>query len=201
MILRLKYLYYFLIELLKENPIKIIFTIVSLVAFYFALNFPDLKKEIKIEKVIKVESGWVYLYQKIDENKIKYETIYSPEELSLKSGVLVISKHNEVNLLFFFLSIGSFITVIIGTFDGSGWEIKHVKYCTIGRLIICEYENNKFYYTICGRLIGTSDRQYNNYKNICLNFHINSLNDILICPKFETKRGKRERILSKLGIQ
>lgn len=201
MILRLKYLYYFLVELFKKNPGKSICFIIGMVAFNFAGTFPNWDKEIKIEKEVKVDSGWVYLYQKIEENKIKYEMIYSPEKLELKSGIYKSSEYHGANVFFWVLSIVSLIVVIIGTFDSNNdWEFDEVRGHTIGRLSKCEFEDGDYYYIISGRLIGKTNRQHNNYKSIYRNFGINSLSDILICPKFETKTSKRESKLSKLGI-
>ena len=201
MILRLKYLCYFLIELIKENPAKTLLTIIGIVAFNFAGTFPNWNKEIKIEKTVQVDSGWVYLYQKIEENKIKYEMIYSPEKLDLKSDIYVSSEYHGANVFFWILSIVSFIVVIVGTFDSNNdWEFSEVRGHTIGRLTNCEFEDGYYYYTIGGRLIGKTDRQYSSYKNIYRNFNIYSLADISICPMFETKTSKRESKLSKLGI-
>lgn len=100
MILRLKYLFYFLIELIKTNPVKTLTAIIGIVALNFAGTFPNWNKEIKIEKTVQVDSGWVYLYPKIEENKIKYEMIYSPQELDLKSDIYVSSEYHGANIFF-----------------------------------------------------------------------------------------------------
>lgn len=202
MILRLKYLFYFLIELIKTNPVKTLTSIIGIVALNFAGTFPNWNKEIKIEKTVQVDSGWVYLYPKIEENKIKYEMIYSPEKLDLKSDIYVSSEYHGANVFFWVLSVVSFIIVIIGTFDSNNndWEFSEVRGHTIGRLTNCEFEDGHYYYTIGGRLIGKVDRQSTSYRHIYRNFGIHSLSDVSICPKFETKTSRRESKLSKLGI-
>jgi hypothetical protein len=201
MILRLKYLFYFLIELIKTNPVKTLLVIIGIVAFNFAGTFPNWNKETKIEKIVQVDSGWVYLYQKIEENKIKYEMIYSSEKLDLKSNIYVSSEYHGANAFFWVLSVVSFFIVIGGTFDSNNdWEFSEVRGHTIGRLTNCEFEDGYYYYIIGGRLIGKTNRQSTSYRYIYRNFNIHSLNDVSICPKFETKTSRRESKLSKLGI-
>lgn len=195
------YSYYFLIELIKENKVKFFLIILTCIFFMFAGTFENYTDSRDIEREVKVDTGWVYLYSKISDNKIKYELIYSDTRLEIKDGKLFTVEYHGANV---FCWVGFAICLIILTVtmfsDGGEWEISDVRKSALGRMVRCELDNGIFYYTISGRLIGESKTQFKGYERICGNFGIYSLIDLKNCPEYESKSSKRERKLKKLGI-
>lgn len=63
----------------------------------------------------------------------------------------------------------------------------------------CEIQDSKYHYIIFDRLVSIEDRQVNS-RNISSYFYLTSFKQILNLPKFETTSGRRDSLLTKLGI-
>ena len=62
------------LNLIKENPIKLIALAVVIITFPFLNSIPDVKKETPIFKEIKIDGEYVYLSRDVnDDGKINYE--------------------------------------------------------------------------------------------------------------------------------
>lgn len=198
---RILYLYHFLIELFKENLGKSITLILTCLAFFYAGSFEGYIERTKIERSVKVDTGWVYLYSRISDNKIKYELIQSNAPLELKNGFFETMEYHEMNVLLWVIFVIGIIILAIGTFsDEFGWSWSDTKEYTIGKLVECEYEDGKYIYLLNDRLLGERDRQISSYKRVCREFDIYSLSELAIKPNYETKNKKRQNALQKLGI-
>jgi hypothetical protein len=68
-------------------------------------------------------------------------------------------------------------------------------------LIYCEEEDGFFYYFALGRLISKRDTQISRYYKPNRELKINGFRDLFICPKYQTKKSKRETLLNKIGIK
>lgn len=198
---RILYLYHFLFEFFRENIGKSITLIITCLSFIYAGSFEDYIERTKIDKSVKVDSGWVYLYSRISDNKIKYELIHSNTPLELKNGFFEHVEYHEMNVLMWVIFAVGLIVLGVGTFsDDFGWKWSDVKEYTIGRLAECEYEDGKYIYLLGDRLLGQRDRQISSYRKVCREFDIYSLSELKIKPHYKTKNKKRQNALEKLGI-
>ena len=159
MSLKIKYAKQFLIELIKKNPVKTVTLFLTLIFFYFAGSLPSYVKNIKIEKTVKVDTGWVYIYSQISENKIKYELIHSDVPLKIENSFYSKLEYHEANFLLWVLFTVGCLIFISGTFSDEGWGVSDVSKSTLNSLITCEYENGEYLYFIEDRLIGKTTHQ------------------------------------------
>ena len=70
----LKFIFVFLFELVKSNPIKLSLIVVSVILFSFAGTIPDSHDKYNIVAETKVENTYIYIYKTItmfDYNFIK----------------------------------------------------------------------------------------------------------------------------------
>lgn len=197
----LKFILNYIIELITENPFKSIFLILAVISFHFAGSFASYDKATKIEKEIKVDTGYVYLYQKISDSEIKYDIIYSREKLNIdKNGYLHTIEYHGANILFWLIFGISMLIVIIASFDSdSGWDFGDVRDRAFGSIVQSEIEEGEYIYFCMGRLVGKSNRQVRR-KYIPGEFGVRGLRDLYTCPKYKTKSQNRENLLNKLGI-
>lgn len=199
----LKFLFVFLLELLKNNPIKILYITVAIITFNFAGSFENDVNEYEVATVVKIDNNYVYVCRSISENKIKYENVWDSKEIPIKNGKIYIESYAFLNGLMWFFFVISCILFIVPTFmsdDDVNWEIEDCwkeAFCT---LIYCEEENGEFYYFALGRLIDKRNRQVSRSYSITRELNINGFRDLYRCPKYQTKTQRRETLLSKIGI-
>jgi hypothetical protein len=202
----LKFTLTFLLELIKKNIIKTIFIIVAIIFFNYADTLPDSIDTYKIVAETKVENTYIYVYETISDNKVKYNNIWQEgKPLIIKDGVIKLPSYNGFNILFWVISVISVVVLGIATFvgigdDNIGWELEDSwkeAFCT---LIYCEEENGEFYYFALGRLISKTDRQLGRNYRITHELGIDGFRDLYRCPKYQTKTQRRETLLNKIGI-
>jgi hypothetical protein len=88
----LKFIFVFLFELVKSNPIKLIFVVAAITFFSFAGTIPDSHDKYEIVGQTKVENTYIYIYKTISDNKIKYENIWSEgKPADIKNGVITLA--------------------------------------------------------------------------------------------------------------
>ena len=203
----LKFTLTFLLELIKKNIIKTIFIIVAIVSFRYADTFPDSINTYNVVVETKVKNTYIYVYETISDNKVKYENILSEgKPLIIKDGVIKLPSYNGLNVLFWVISVISVVVLVIAAFvgigdDDIGWELEDSWKEAFSTLIYCEEENGEFYYFALGRLISKKDRQISKYYNACVELSIGGFRDLYRCPKYQTKTQKRETLLNKIGIK
>ena len=111
-------------------------------------------------------------------------------------------------LLFSLCLLFLIISTLVGISDNeASWEIRECITQTMGRFVICEEEDGKYYYTLFGRLILESNKLINKrYSDestgtyILRDIRVYGFADLKCYPKFSTKKRHRDSILSKLGI-
>ena len=203
----LKFTLTFLFELIKINIVKIIFIVVAVVGFHYAGTFPDSIDKYKVVAETKVKNTYIYVYETISDNKVKYDNIWQEEKpLTVKDGIIKIPSYNVFNVLFwiiFGISVGVLvIATLVGMGDNDlGWELEDVWKEAFSTLIYCEEENGEFYYFALGHLISKRDRQISTYYNACTELSINRFRSLYRCPKYQTKTQRRETLLKKIGIK
>jgi hypothetical protein len=202
----LKFTLTFLLELIKKNIIKTIFIIVAIIFFHYADTLPDSIDTYKIVAEKKVENTYIYVYETISDNKVKYNNIWQEgKPLIIKDGVIKLPSYNGFNILFWVISVISVVVLGIATFvgigdDDIGWGLEDAWKEAFSTLIYCEEENGEFYYFALGRLISKKDRQISAYYNACRELSIGGFRDLYRCPKYQTKTQRRETLLNKIGI-
>ena len=203
----LKFTLTFLLELIKKNIIKTIFIIVAIIFFHYADTFPDSINTYNVVVETKVKNTYIYVYETISDNKVKYENILSEgKPLIIKDGVIKLPSYNVLNVLFWVISVISVVVLVIAAFvgivdDDIGWELEDSWKEAFSTLIYCEEENGEFYYFALGRLISKKDRQISKYYNACVELSIGGFRDLYRCPKYQTKTQRRETLLNKIGIK
>jgi len=202
----LKFTLTFLLELIKTNIVKTIFVIGAIIGFNYAGTFPDSIDTYKIVAETKVENTYIYVYETISDNKVKYENIWQEgKPLEVKDGVIKLPSYNGFNIFFWILFGVPVVVLVIAAFvgigdDDIGWGLEDAwkeAFCT---LIYCEEENGYFYYFALGRLISKTDRQIGRNYRITHELSIGGFRDLYRCPKYQTKTQRRETLLNKIGI-
>jgi hypothetical protein len=203
-----KFLLLLLLDLVKSNPAKCITIFLSIITWNIAGTFSDVKYEEKIDQYIEISGTHLYISSDIKDNKIKYELSQYKEKQELIDNKLVWTEYSGWNVFFWVIFIISFgiwsISTLVGWFsydnDDAGWDLKDSVIESLSTITYCEEENGIYYYLVMGRLIGKRDKQIR-ISDFRYEFGINSIRDILFCPKFKTKSQKRENLLSNIGIK
>lgn len=212
----IKFIWFFLLNLIKRNIAKSIFTSVCIVSFVYAGTFEPARGEIIVLQDIKLDSiskEYLYLYSVLENNKLEYKVLQSDEPVKLVDGnKYIYYSYNGFNVLMWVLFSISLIIITMGTLmgikdDDIGWDVEESYIYAISRFLICEEENGKYYYILFGRLIFASDDLINKgyrgrttSESIIRELRINSFADLRAYPNFKTKVQKRDWLLSKLGV-
>jgi len=204
MISYIKFTLILLFELIKTNIVKTIFLIAAIISFNLTGTFPDVTDKYKVVAETKVENTYIYVFETISENEVKYDNIWQEgKPLEVKNGVITSQSYNGFNILFWVLFGILTVILIICTFvndDDINWESEDAWRESFNSLIYCEEENGEFYYFALGRLISKTDRQISRNYRINQELRIDGFRDLYRCPKFQTKTQKRETLLNKIGI-
>ena len=200
----LKFILTLLFELVRTNIFKTIYLALAIISFNLAGTFPDSTDIYKIVAETKVENTYIYVYETISDNKVKYENIWQEEKpLEVKDGVVKLPSYNGFNIFFWVVFFISLVVVLIMTFvpdDDINWNFKDAWLEAFTSLIYCEEENGEFYYFALGRLISKTDRQVGRNYRITNELRIDGFRDLYRCPKYQTKTQRRETLLNKIGI-
>lgn len=201
----IKYLLVFIKEFILNNKIKLLFLKISIILFSFAGTIPDNIVYNKIVKEVKIDDKtFLYIKSSIKNNEMNYEVIKSDKPQRVTNGILVTSEYNDGNVaMWVFFGIISFVLFIftLSTWgESEGWEIEDCLRVAFLSLVTCEFEDGKFYYICCGKLIGISDHK-KTHQYILGDFRVNGFDELKTCPKFETKEQRRENKLNKIGIK
>jgi len=200
----IKYLLSFIKELIFNNKIKFIFIIIASVLFYYAGTIPNSIESNKIVKEIQIDDK-VYLYVRssVQNNQINYDIIQSDRPQKVTNGILLTSEYHGGNVamwvLFGIISLVLFIFTVVTWGESEGWEINDCLEKAFLSLVECEFEDGKYYYTCCGKLLGIKEHKVT-HQYILGEFRVRGFDELKTCPKFETKSQRREKSLKELGI-
>jgi hypothetical protein len=190
--------------LIKTNIAKTIFLTLAIISFNLADTFPDSIDTYKIVAETKVGNTFIYVYETISDNEVKYKNIWQEgKPLEVKNGVITSKSYNGFNIFFWvILFISLTVTLIITCVpdDDINWGFKDAWKEAFSTLIYCEEENGYFYYFALGRLISKTDRQIGRNYSIAYELRIDGFRDLYRCPKYQTKTQRRETLLNKIGI-
>ena len=186
---------------IRTNIIKTIFVALAITGFYCSRGYTDVIHSTKTaDFVVKNDTDYIYFFAKSNDGDYSSMTTKTP----LKNNTYSYTEKQDGYYGFQILGWVSIIILVIGFFVGLGdeevsWEFDECLEKSLSFLIICEIEDDKFYYMALGRLLKKSDRQLNDYYNsIAHELNIHSFSDILNCPKFKSRSQKRGALLDKL---
>lgn len=205
MISYLKFTFIFLFEVLKTNIVKTLLIIGAVLTFMYAGTFKPDVQEYNVATTVRVDSDYVYVCKTISENKIKYENVWSQSPIPVKDGKIYVSSYAFLNGLMWFLFAILAIILVVGTIigrndDDIGWELEDCWEEALSTLICCEEEDGKYYYFALGRLIDKRDNQISRRMRPTSELNLKTFRDLYRCPKYKTKKERREQLLNKIGI-
>lgn len=197
-----KLLLSFLFHLIKNNPVKMIVVLTTIILGNLAGSFEPYEIETQSHIVNKFQDGdkIVYVTKSNSGSDFKYETLIRTEEIEIdENGYYHYIEYDDINVLFYILFGIGILWIIAGIFATEGdFNFKYNWREALLSLVNVELENDTYYYMALGRLVGKSDKSLT--WNALSNFGVKSLRDIYLCPKYELKHIRRNNILSKLGI-
>jgi len=206
----LKFYLLFLLDVIKTNPVKIVFLTICLLSFSKAGTYADVKESYTIVDSLNVKehTGVSYLYvtSNLVDNKIKYDLLSSTTPLKVVNGKYDYMSYSDLNFGLWVVFVISLVLLVIAFFMGIGddeisWDISRCWQDSFASMIVCEEENGKFYYMCLGRLLTVRDHVYDtSYRRLYHDFSIRGFRDLSLYPKFQTKQSKRQSKLDKLGI-
>jgi hypothetical protein len=200
----LKFTLTLLFELIKTNIAKTIFLTLAIISFNLADTLPDSIDTYKIVAETKVGNTFIYVYETISDNEVKYKNIWQEgKPLEVKNGVITSKSYNGFNIFFWVILFISLVVTLIMTCvpdDDINWGFKDAWKEAFSTLIYCEEENGEFYYFALGRLISKTDRQIGRRYSITDELRVEGFRDLYRCPKYQTKTQRRETLLNKIGI-
>ena len=200
----IKYLLSFIKELIFNNKIKFIFIAIACVLFYYAGTIPNSIESNKIIKEIQIDDKtYLYVRSSVQNNQINYDIIISDKPQKVTNGILLTSEYHGGNVamwvIFGIISLVLFICTLVTWNESEGWEINDCLEKAFLSLVECEFEDGKYYYTSCGKLLGIKEHKIT-HQYILGEFRVRGFDELKTCPKFETKSQRREKSLKELGI-
>lgn len=210
----IKFVLYFLKNLIVRNIGKTLFITFGLVSFLYAGTFEPTKCEIDVIKKIDFDTtkSHLYLYSTVENNDIKYQVLQSNTPLTLVNNKYIYYEYNGFNVFLWVVFVICLIVIVISTIigmndDDVAWDLNESYIYAMSKFLTCEEENGKYYYILFGRLVFVSDsllsksyRSCSTSESIIRDIRISSFTDLKAYPKFKTKIQKRDSLLSKLGI-
>lgn len=194
----LKFILNLIYNLIKENVGKVILLTIIAISFHYAGSFEEYPVKIKIDKIIQIDSGYLYLYKRIENNEVVYKNFFHKTPQVLEDSNITIMEYNGYNIPFWIILVVVSIILFVVLMD-EGWGYREIYTDTFSCIIDCEIENGKFVYLAMGRLVGISDWQLSR-TGICREFDVYGFKDLKSRPKFKTKSQQRESLLNELGV-
>ena len=203
-IMKIKIITIFILNLIKNNPIKLIALVVAIITFPFLNSLPDEKKETPIVKEIKIDGDYIYLSRDVLNGEIQYDAKSFHKKQKLMGGVYLIEKeYNDANIFICILFVIALAFPVFGSFINDkevNWNFNDVSQKTIAYFITCEEEDGIYYYLYDDRLITKSEYMIQVYENIAYTLEVYSFGQLRSYPVWNSKQKKRNSKLDQLGI-
>lgn len=172
-------------------------------AAYYTDIYNDVIVDSKILTSIKVDNTYYYLYEP-NESGDSFKSLKSNKPLNFKNNIY---SHKESTEAFDVIAVLAWIlTIVFAIFmimswvedrEDLHWEFKRCCQIAFGILITCDLEEGYYYYTALGRLVAKSQHTMTYYYEH-RKFGANSFPTLLNCPRFKTKKQRRNEVLNKL---
>ena len=152
----LRYLFY----TIKENRGKMVMLLCTIALLYPILNCnPDLKEKVKVITSFKYDTNICYVYYGSDSfNVLKFDK----EQPISTDGYLTKDKENVWLILSWIGFVALCIVLLVATFqtdDDFNWEFTGRWSDVLHRDIVCEFEDDLYYYTLDNKLLCKSQDQ------------------------------------------
>ena len=202
----LRFAAFWTLNLIRINPAKTIAIIALMSSAPFLNSIPDVVDYKRIDYRYEKDGRNFYVTVDIGSNKEIYEVApYDKENPpAIKNGKIVETRWNDANIVLFLLCGVAAIMIAVGIFSGDddmSFDLEKVFYMTASRFVVCELEEDIYYYFLDGRLLGKSDRPMNSeYEYICRKFSVTSRTKLASFPKWKTKTAKRNEKFDAIGI-
>ena len=153
----LRYLFY----TIKENRGKMVMLLCTIALLYPILNCnPDLKEKVKVITSFKYDTNTCYVYYASDNsfNVLKFDK----EQTISTDGYLTKDKENVWLILSWFGFVALCIVLLVATFqtdDDFNWEFTGRWSDVLHRDIVCEFEDDLYYYILDNKLLCKSQDQ------------------------------------------
>lgn len=188
-------------RLFRENPVKLITLLLSIVLLSVSYNTQEL--EVTNNKLVfHKKDGTNYFKVYTKDNGLSYDLKYdskvpkSYNSYTHRDMCFVTLVFGIISLIFFIIA---FLVAMFSNDKESSWALDRCFSDFIECFIICELEESKYHYTIFGRLIDITDKQITS--SITYKYDIDEYSKILKLPKFKTTSKSRNDKLNKLGIK
>ena len=153
----LRYLFY----TIKENRGKMVMLLCTIALLYPILNCnPDLKEKVKVITSFKYDTNTCYVYYASD-NSFKVLKFDKEQPIST-DGYLTKDKDNVWLILSWIGFVALCIVLLVATFqtdDDFNWEFTGRWSDVLHRDIVCEFEDDLYYYTLDNKLLCKSQDQ------------------------------------------
>ena len=183
--------------LIRINPVKITYFLLTLLCLYGANKFEPYKESIRIFKQFEWKGKSVYITETNDNLHIK--EFDEPQEV--KDGFVYYDNNpGEITSWVFFVIF--LFLLIFSTFmgiddDDLGWNLVKVKDETYFHLIKMDEEDGEFYYHLNGKLIKESNYHLSKYDFRDISRYYRENKHIL--PLYKgTKQERRDKLLNKI---
>jgi hypothetical protein len=183
--------------LIRINPFKMSYLLLSLLCLYAANKFETHKQSNRVLKEFEWKDEWIY----ITENTQSIEVKRFDEQQEVKDGFVYYDDNpgETASLLlfgiFFFALIAS---TFIGLSDNDmAWELSKVRDKVYFNMIKMDEEDGKFYYHLNKKLIKESDHPLSKYDFRDISRYYRENKHIL--PLYKgTKQERRDKLLNKI---
>ena len=196
----------FILNLIKNNPIKLIALVVAIITFPFLNSLPDEIRKTPIDKELKIDGDYIYLSRDVVSGEISYDAKTFHKKQKLTGGVYLIEKeYDDANIFIWLLFVIALLVVIFGSFiindNDVNWDFEKVSQKTISYFITCEEEDGIYYYLYNDRLLTKSNKIISSYSNMADKLDIYSFSQLRNFPIWNSKQIKRNSKLDELGIE
>ena len=203
--MKIKIIPIFILNLIKNNPIKLIALVVAIITFPFLNSLPDEIRKTPIDKELKIDGDYIYLSRDVVSGEISYDAKTFHKKQKLTGGVYLIEKeYDDTNIFIWLLFVIALLVVIFGSFiidTDVNWNFEKVSQMTISYFITCEEEDGIYYYLYNDRLLTKSEKIISSYSNMADKLDIYSFSQLRNFPIWNSKQRKRNIKLDELGIE
>jgi hypothetical protein len=205
---KLNFILRFLLNFILKNKAKTIAIIALSISIPFLNSLPDIKKKKEIVFNYQKESTNFYIVREVNNNKNNIEyNVYAygiSEKPNIKDNCIIEYKYNDLNIPIWLLASISLIMILVGIFsndDDLSFNLSEVYMISISSDIICELENDTYYYFLNDRFLGKSNEAlHQKGVNLAKKYCITKPSKLNNFPKWKTKTQNRVSKLEEIGV-
>jgi hypothetical protein len=205
---KLNFILRFLLNFILKNKAKTIAIIALSISIPFLNSLPDVKNKKEIVFNYQKESTNFYIVRDNNNNKNNIEyNVYAygiSEKPNIKDNYIIEYKYNDLNIPIWLLASISLIMILVGIFsndDDLSFNLSEVYMISISSDIICELENDTYFYFLNDRFLGKSNEAlHQKGVNLAKKYCITKPSQLNNFPKWKTKTQNRVSKLEEIGV-